>query len=112
MQIARNITTNEMANSLRYAYLKGSDGRFRNPYDSGCRKNCVDFLLNGYNEDIEVPWEPIQQHGGVIQMGDRYELFSLLSKDVNIFDVIENLVLIFVWSREYERLYILKSLVR
>jgi hypothetical protein len=73
MQIARNITTNEMANSLRYGYLKGADGRFRNPYDSGCRKNCVDFLLNGYNEDIEVPWEPIQQHGGVIQMGERYE---------------------------------------
>lgn len=71
MQIARNITTNEMANSLRYGYLKGADGRFRNPYDSGCRKNCADFLLNGYNEDIEVPWEPIQQHGGVVQMGDR-----------------------------------------
>ncbi|KAG0629567.1 hypothetical protein M758_1G113200 [Ceratodon purpureus] len=71
LQIARNITTNEMANSLRYGYLKGADGRFRNPYDSGCRKNCVDFLLNGYNEDIEVPWEPIQQHGGVIQMGER-----------------------------------------
>ncbi|XP_024374636.1 protein S-acyltransferase 24 [Physcomitrium patens] len=71
VQIARNITTNEMANSLRYTYLKDAEGRFRNPYDSGCRKNCVDFFLTGYNEDIEVPWEPIRQHGGVIQMGDR-----------------------------------------
>lgn len=71
MQISRNITTNEMANSLRYGYLKGPDGRFYNPYDSGCRKNCADFLLVGYNEDIEVPWEPIQQHGGMIQMGNR-----------------------------------------
>lgn len=78
LQIARNITTNEMANSLRYGYLKGANGRFRNPYDSGCRKNCADFLLNGYNEDIEVPWEPIQQHGGVLQMGDRYELYLFL----------------------------------
>ncbi|CAN6163315.1 unnamed protein product [Urochloa humidicola] len=52
-QIARNITTNEMANSMRYAYLRGPGGRFRNPYDHGIRKNCSDFLLNGYNEDIE-----------------------------------------------------------
>lgn len=70
-QISRNITTNEMANAMRYGYLKGADGRFRNPYDSGCRKNCVNFLFVGYNEDIEVPWEPIQQHGGLIQLGSR-----------------------------------------
>lgn len=63
-----------MANSLRYGYLKGQDGRFHNPYDSGCRKNCVDFLLVGYNEDIDVPWEPIQQMGGMVQLGNRYEL--------------------------------------
>ena len=42
-----------MANSMRYAYLRGPGGRFRNPYDHGIRKNCSDFLLNGYNEDIE-----------------------------------------------------------
>lgn len=70
-QISRNITTNEMANAMRYGYLKGADGRFRNPYDSGCCKNCVNFLFVGYNEDIEVPWEPVQQHGGLIQLGSR-----------------------------------------
>ncbi|GER29297.1 S-acyltransferase [Striga asiatica] len=52
-QIARNITTNEMANIMRYSYLRGSGGRFRNPYDHGCKKNCSDFLINGYNEDVE-----------------------------------------------------------
>jgi palmitoyltransferase len=38
---------------MRYAYLRGPGGRFRNPYDHGIRKNCSDFLLSGYNEDIE-----------------------------------------------------------
>ncbi|KAF7838821.1 Protein S-acyltransferase 24 [Senna tora] len=52
-QISRNITTNEMANAMRYSYLRGAAGRFRNPYDHGIKKNCTDFLINGYNEDIE-----------------------------------------------------------
>ncbi|GAV82080.1 zf-DHHC domain-containing protein/Ank_2 domain-containing protein [Cephalotus follicularis] len=52
-QISRNITTNEMANVMRYSYLRGPGGRFRNPYDHGFRKNCSDFLINGYNEDVE-----------------------------------------------------------
>ncbi|KAJ6435751.1 hypothetical protein OIU84_000883 [Salix udensis] len=52
-QISRNITTNEMANALRYSYLRSQGGRFRNPFDHGCKKNCSDFLVNGYNEDVE-----------------------------------------------------------
>lgn len=52
-QISRNITTNEMANVMRYSYLRSSGGRFRNPYDHGIRKNCSDFLIKGYNEDVE-----------------------------------------------------------
>jgi len=52
-QISGNITTNEMANALRYSYLRGPGGRFRNPFDYGVRKNCSDFFLKGYNEDIE-----------------------------------------------------------
>ncbi|KAL6274906.1 hypothetical protein ACE6H2_025598 [Prunus campanulata] len=52
-QISRNITTNEMANAMRYNYLRGPGGRFRNPYDHGIRKNCSDFLIKGYNEDVE-----------------------------------------------------------
>ncbi|KAL3687162.1 hypothetical protein R1sor_013471 [Riccia sorocarpa] len=68
-QIARNITTNEMTNSLRYSYLKGTDGRFRNPYDHGCRKNCSDFVLNGFSEDTEVPLPPLRDNGGeMVQM--------------------------------------------
>eukprot|EP00249_Psilotum_nudum_P015876 c25566_g1_i1 orf=202-2070(-) len=71
-QIARNITTNEMANAMRYTYLKSSDGRFHNPYDHGFQKNCTDFLINGYSEDVEVPWQPVQQNGpGIVQLKQR-----------------------------------------
>lgn len=70
LQISRNITTNEMANALRYNYLRGPGGRFRNPYDHGCKKNCSDFLINGYNEDIECSEEESAQAEGIgmIQM--------------------------------------------
>lgn len=62
-QISRNITTNEMANVMRYSYLKGPGGRFKNPYDHGLKKNCSDFLINGYNEDIEVVEESAENEG-------------------------------------------------
>ncbi|GFP89369.1 protein s-acyltransferase 24 [Phtheirospermum japonicum] len=68
-QIARNITTNEMANVMRYSYLRGPGGRFRNPYDHGCKKNCSDFLINGYNEDVEYTEESRESEGiGMIRM--------------------------------------------
>lgn len=62
-QISRNITTNEMANAMRYSYLRGPNGGFRNPYDHGIRKNCSDFLINGYNEDVECVEQPIHSEG-------------------------------------------------
>ncbi|CAN6230604.1 unnamed protein product [Urochloa humidicola] len=70
-QISRNITTNEMANSMRYSYLRGPGGRFRNPYDHGVRKNCSDFFLKGYNEDIERAVQTLQpdEEMGPIHMG-------------------------------------------
>lgn len=58
LQIARNITTNEMANVNRYQYLKGPDGRFFNPYDRGYVRNCTDFLLHGASEDEAATWRP------------------------------------------------------
>ncbi|GFP86830.1 probable protein s-acyltransferase 23 [Phtheirospermum japonicum] len=61
VQIARNITTNEVANAIRYGYLRGPDGRFRNPYNHGCWKNCSDFLINGHTDDDEIAWQPLQQ---------------------------------------------------
>ncbi|XP_010520556.1 PREDICTED: protein S-acyltransferase 24-like isoform X1 [Tarenaya hassleriana] len=70
-QISRNITTNEMANAMRYSYLRGPGGRFRNPFDHGCRRNCSDFLLKGYNEDIECREEspsPREEEEGGISM--------------------------------------------
>ncbi|XP_042444392.1 protein S-acyltransferase 24-like isoform X1 [Zingiber officinale] len=68
-QIARNITTNEMSNAMRYSYLRGPGGRFQNPYDHGTRKNCSDFLFKGYNEDVELPDQtPAAQELGMIQM--------------------------------------------
>ncbi|KAL0365252.1 UNVERIFIED_CONTAM: putative protein S-acyltransferase 23 [Sesamum angustifolium] len=60
-KIARNITTNEVANAIRYGYLRGPDGRFRNPYNHGCWKNCSDFLIHGYTNDDEIAWPPLQQ---------------------------------------------------
>lgn len=60
-QIARNITTNELANAIRYGYLRGPDGRFRNPYNHGCRKNCADFFVQGHTDDDEIAWPPLQQ---------------------------------------------------
>lgn len=69
LQIARNVTTNETANMLRYSYLRGPDGRFRNLFDHGCKKNCTDFLINGYNEDIEHAEESGESDGiGMINM--------------------------------------------
>ncbi|XP_041003457.1 LOW QUALITY PROTEIN: protein S-acyltransferase 24 [Juglans microcarpa x Juglans regia] len=68
-QISRNITTNEMANVMRYSYLRGPGGRFRNPYDHGMRKNCSDFLINGYNEDVEYIEESTHSEGiGMVHM--------------------------------------------
>ncbi|KAG8368569.1 hypothetical protein BUALT_Bualt15G0059100 [Buddleja alternifolia] len=60
-QIARNITTNEVANASRYGYLRGPDGRFRNPYNHGCWKNSSDFIIHGYTDDDEIAWPPLQQ---------------------------------------------------
>ena len=62
-QISRNITTNEMANAMRYNYLRGPGGRFRNPYDHGMKKNCSDFLIKGYNEDLELIEESGRDEG-------------------------------------------------
>lgn len=42
-----------MANQMRYSYLRGAGGKFWNPYDHGIRKNCSDFFIKGYHEDIE-----------------------------------------------------------
>lgn len=60
-QIARNITTNEVANAIRYGYLRGPDGTFRNPYNHGWLKNCADFLIHGHTDDEEISWPPLQQ---------------------------------------------------
>ncbi|KAK7319534.1 hypothetical protein RJT34_04256 [Clitoria ternatea] len=59
--ISRNVTTNELANSARYEYLRGLDGKFRNPYNHGCWKNCADFLFLGYTNDDDIAWPPLQR---------------------------------------------------
>ncbi|KAL0427271.1 UNVERIFIED_CONTAM: protein S-acyltransferase 24 [Sesamum latifolium] len=64
-QIARNITTNEMANVMRYDYLRGPGDQFHNPYDHGCKNNCSDFLIKGYSEDIELIDAPSTEHEGI-----------------------------------------------
>ena len=44
-QVARNITTNEMANWPRYRYLRAPDQSFANPFDRGWRHNCLDAVF-------------------------------------------------------------------
>ncbi|XP_009621389.1 protein S-acyltransferase 24 [Nicotiana tomentosiformis] len=79
-QISHNITTNEMANMMRYSYLRGPGGRFRNPYDHGCKKNCSDFLINGYNEDVEYVQESIESEGiGMMQIPRSSSLQNIAS---------------------------------
>mmetsp|Transcript_8985 Transcript_8985/g.19267 ORF Transcript_8985/g.19267 Transcript_8985/m.19267 type:complete len:550 (+) Transcript_8985:348-1997(+) len=39
-QVARNVTTNELANWHRYKYLQTSRGGFDNPFSKGCMENC------------------------------------------------------------------------
>jgi palmitoyltransferase len=66
LQIARNITTNEMSNAARYNYLKDSNGRFHNPFDRGFRKNCMEFLFTGFIEDVNTTapsLQPVLQNG-------------------------------------------------
>lgn len=59
-----------MANSLRYSYLRDAVGQFRNPYDHGCRKNCSDFLVKGYNEDVELVEDSADSLGiGMVDVG-------------------------------------------
>ncbi|KAK8602109.1 hypothetical protein V6N13_058238 [Hibiscus sabdariffa] len=85
-QISRNITTNEMANVMRYGYLRGAGGQFRNPYDHGCRKNCSDFLIKGYNEDIQASEDSADSEGiGMVEMaGDNGDLHSLANRNGHI----------------------------
>ncbi|KAK4854278.1 hypothetical protein QYF36_021471 [Acer negundo] len=60
LMIAQNITTNESVNAIHYGYLRGTNGRFSNPYNHGCQKNCSDFLIHGYTNDDEIGWPPLQ----------------------------------------------------
>ncbi len=69
MQIARNVTTNELANWQRYRYLRAPDGSFTNPFDRGCKKNCA-----------EAMWPP-KQRAPVIIMEDAGEHSSLLKME-------------------------------
>eukprot|EP00955_Chlamydomonas_euryale_P083017 363790-Chlamydomonas_euryale.AAC.24 len=41
-QVARNVTTNELANWHRYKYLHGPDGSFVNPFSHSCWENCTE----------------------------------------------------------------------
>jgi len=52
-QAARNITTNELSNVHRYAYLKSAEGRFANPFDRGSfARNLRAFFLVGKKEPL------------------------------------------------------------
>lgn len=44
-QVWRNVTTNELANWHRYKYLQAPGGDFENPFDHGCKANCVEVCM-------------------------------------------------------------------
>jgi hypothetical protein len=41
-QVARNVTTNELANWHRYSYLQDASGGFHNPFNRGLKGNCLE----------------------------------------------------------------------
>ena len=53
VQAAQNVTTNELSNVHRYAYLKSAEGRFANPFDRGSvARNLRAFFLVGKKEPL------------------------------------------------------------
>lgn len=60
MQIAKNTTTNEMANWTRYKYLHGDDGTFRNPFNRGCWQNCSEAMCGKSGTAVQLHPESIE----------------------------------------------------
>ena len=42
--IASNVTTNESVNMGRYRHFRGPDGRIKNPFDMGAKRNMIQFF--------------------------------------------------------------------
>jgi hypothetical protein len=53
-QVARNVTTNELANWHRYSYLQDASGGFHNPFNRGFREN----VLEAFSPD-KTPMAPM-----------------------------------------------------
>lgn len=70
LQVAKNVTTNELSNWQRYRYLKDERGHFKNPFDRGVRQNCLDNCNPGTTEGAPV-----------VEAGDRAESMSLLKME-------------------------------
>jgi len=69
-QIARNLTTNELANWHRYKYLIRKDGGFRNPFDRGLLRNCLEVLLPDVNgrQPVSMLEDPADLEAGRAQL--------------------------------------------
>ena len=75
MQIARNTTTNEEANWTRYKYLHGEDGTFHNPFNHGCRQNCMEAMCS---QSAPLALAPACSTPYVLAQGSSTETTSLL----------------------------------
>ena len=66
-QVARNVTTNELANWHRYRYLSAPNGEYHNPFDKGWRRNCREVCNPDANPTAPyvLPTDPLFQKGGV-----------------------------------------------
>ena len=105
MQIARNITTNELWNTRRFSYLRGPDGRFYNPYNHGWRRNCSDFLVNGYTRDDEVVPSSIlwitSHYYRRTHLDSVYCVYGISPRLILFPRGREFLLLIILWSHQY-----------
>ena len=60
IQVAQNITINELSNAHRYNYLRASDGSFVNPFDKGYVANLRQFFTESASSPlIDVVAEPL-----------------------------------------------------
>lgn len=62
------MTTNELANWPRYQYLRASDGAFHNPFDHGCKNNCMETMY-----PATVPPAPVILPADTMEGGARFK---------------------------------------
>ncbi|TYZ64937.1 hypothetical protein PybrP1_000610 [[Pythium] brassicae (nom. inval.)] len=66
---AKNLTTNEVMNSHRYAHMRSERGAFRNPFDKGVARNVLERCLPAFATEPPSAAAPARG-GGDAQLGE------------------------------------------